>query len=171
MSLVQLLCGCFPQHLLHLISCAAAYCYTYAETPFNCPLCSSQALVKMTQNPSMTYLSDCTISWITYACHITRLCCLLLVLGNRFSQKQINYFYGLCGLTWPLVWHCCWEADAVFQLATLAEFFSGKGLYPAHDKYFLSIFQYLYIFTLMPLVCPRIEGFFCLCTGRKESLL
>lgn len=36
------------------------------------------------------------ISWITYACNITGLCCLWLILGYRFSQKQINYFCGLC---------------------------------------------------------------------------
>lgn len=70
------------------------------------------------------------MSWITYACHITGLCCLLLVIGYRFSS------IACVALTWPIVWHGCWEADTVFQLATLAGFFPGKGLHPAHDVYF-----------------------------------
>lgn len=104
------------------------------------------------------------MSWITYACHITGLCCLLLVIGYRFSS------IACVALTWPIVWHGCWEADTVFQLATLAGFFPGNGLHPAHDVYFC-LFSISLTFIINVSHMSKDWGLFCLSTGWKGSLL
>lgn len=112
------------------------------KTPFSCPLCSSQALVKATQNPSMTYLSDFILDLMNHICMSYH----WIVLSTANFRLQIfseTSSMACVALTSPLVRCGCWEADTVFQLAILAGFFSGKGLHLAHDKYFVSVYPYL----------------------------
>lgn len=112
------------------------------KTPFSCLLCSSQALVKATQNPSMTYLSDFILDLMNHICMSYH----WIVLSTANFRLQIfseTSSMACVALSSPLVRCGCWEADTVFQLAILAGFFSGKGLHLAHDKYFVSVYPSL----------------------------
>lgn len=144
------------------------------KMPFSCPLCSSQDLVKATQNPSISYLSDYIMDLMDHICmsyHWIVLC--TLILGYKFFQRQINFFYALCssnftfGVTWLL------GSKYSLSAGYFGRIFFWKGFTSCSWQIFCVHFSISSPFLIKASHqgCPRVGDFFCLSTGRKEYLL
>ena len=104
--------------------------------------------------PSDIWVTALWTSWITYACHITGFCCLMLILGCRFSQEQMSFSMVCAALTSPLVPHVYWEADTIFSAGYFANFFwkwfrsSSWQIFCIHFSTSLA-----FVFSLKPFTC------------------
>lgn len=134
--MIVLQCRCLGFFPLGLIMCLSlSCCLSLSHSTFSIPSlvqfsmaiampallsAASSATVKLLWKqleilPSDIWVTALWTSWITYAFRITRLCCLLLILGYRFSQEQTSFSMACAALTSPLVPHGYWEADTIFS--------------------------------------------------------
>lgn len=126
--------------------------------------------------PSDIWVTVFWTPWITYVHHITGLCCLLLILGYRFSQEQMSFSTSCAALISPSVPHGYWEADTVSSAGYFGCQIFGSGLGLAHDKSFPSIFPssiFDFFFLLLELLtsCPERHFFSSLWEGKTPLLL
>lgn len=190
MLIIVLQCRCFLFCLGFLcVSCpAAVWVFSTASSPS--PLLCSSLLQYLCQKslsaalsaagkplwkhlkilPWLIWVAALWMSWITYACHMTGLCCLLLILGYRFCQKQTKFFCGLCS---SIIFGATGLLGSRYSLSSwlLWPGFFLQRVYIQLVTNILCPFFHIFKFSIKPLTCPRTGGFFCLSTGRKESLL
>lgn len=135
MLMIMLQCRCWGFFPLGLVMCLLlSSCLSLSHSTFSIPSlvqspmaivmpallsAASSATVKLLWKqleilPSDIWVTALWTSWITYACHIPRLCFLLLILGYRIFQEQTSFSMACAALTSPLVPHGYWEADTTF---------------------------------------------------------